>query len=206
MTHDSIGLGEDGPTHQPVEHVASLRAMPNVLVFRPSDALETADAWAVALRQTSRPSVLCLTRQALPTLSGGSQENRVALGGYVLIEPERPRDITLIGTGSEVEIAAEAARLLAVDGVAAAVVSMPCQELFAEQTPAYQKAVLGCCPRVAVEAGVRFGWDRWIGSKGDFIGMHGFGASAPAADLYRHFGITATAVAEAARTAIGAAR
>ncbi len=202
MTHDSIGLGEDGPTHQPVEHVASLRAMPNLLVLRPADAIETADAWAVALQQSSRPSVLCLTRQALPTLSGGSEANRVAIGGYVLAEPAGPRDVTLIGTGSEVEIAVEAARLLAAAGIAAAVVLMPCQELFAEQTPSYQEAVLGDCPRVAVEAGVRFGWDRLIGLKGEFIGMCGFGASAPAADLYRHFGITPEAVAAAARTAI----
>jgi transketolase len=203
MTHDSIGLGEDGPTHQPVEHLASLRAMPGVLVLRPADAVETAEAWQVALSESTRPSVLCLTRQALPAVrTTPSDTNLVASGAYVLRDPDGPRDVTLLATGSEVAIAIAAAELLKNNGFNAAVVSMPCWELFEAQPPGYQRAVLGSAPRVAVEAAIRLGWDRWIGLNGAFVGMCGFGASAPADDLYRHFGITPAAVAAAALRAI----
>jgi transketolase len=203
MTHDSIGLGEDGPTHQPVEHIASLRAMPNLAVFRPADAVETAEAWQAALGLTDRPSVLCLTRQGLPTLrTAHSSENLVAGGAYVLREADGDRDVTLLATGSEVEIAVKARNALAAEGIRAAVVSMPCWELFEAQPKSYQDEVLGTAPRVAVEAAVEFGWHRWIGSGGAFIGMKSFGASAPATDLYRHFGITAEAVVDAAKATL----
>jgi transketolase len=199
MTHDSIGLGEDGPTHQPVEHLASLRAIPNLLVFRPGDAVETAEAWDCALRAEANPSVLCLSRQALPAFREIIGEtNLVAFGAYVVIEPEDGRDVTLIATGSEVSIALEAARLLAKDGVRAAVVSAPCFELFRRQSREYRTAVLGRVPRVGVEAAIEGDWARWLGDGGEFVGMTGFGASAPAEVLYREFGITAQAVATAA--------
>jgi transketolase len=203
LTHDSIGLGEDGPTHQPVETVASLRALPNLLVFRPADAVETAEAWAVALAEEHTPSALALTRQATRPLRLTESENLTAKGAYVLREAEGPRDVTLLATGSEVELAVAAAELLAAEGKKAAVVSMPCWELFERQDAAYRKSVLGTAPRVGVEAALRFGWDRWLGDNSAFIGMHGFGASAPAPELYKHFGITAEAVAEAAKKLIG---
>jgi transketolase len=199
MTHDSIGLGEDGPTHQPVEHLASLRAIPNLLVFRPADAVETAEAWDCALQADRQPSILCLSRQALPTFRSDTRGvNKVALGAYLVACPEGPRDVTLIATGSEVAIAIDAARLLAKDGIRAAVVSAPCLELFAKQSSEYRSTVLGRCPRVGVEAAVEGGWARWIGESGEFVGMTGFGASAPASVLYRQFGITPEAVAAAA--------
>jgi len=205
MTHDSIGLGEDGPTHQPVEHLAMLRATPNTLVFRPADAVETAECWQLALEAAERPSVLALSRQGLPTLrTAHTEKNLSGQGAYVLREADGARDVTLIATGSEVEIAMKAADLLLGDGIKAAVVSMPCWELFEAQDAATQAAVLGEAPRVAVEAAARFGWDRWIGPNGRFIGMAGFGASAPAPQLYEHFGITPAAVAAAARTIINA--
>jgi transketolase len=200
MTHASIGLGEDGPTHQPVEHYAALRAIPDVLVFRPADAVETAEAWGAALEINDRPSVLCLTRQALPALrTEPTPYNMTNFGAYVLREPEGGRDVTLLATGSEVSMAVEAADMLAKDGVKAAVVSMPCWELFRESPAHYKDEVLGSAPCVAVEAGIRQGWDEWIGRDGEFIGMSSFGASAPADQLYRHFGITAENVAAAAR-------
>jgi transketolase len=200
MTHDLIGLGEDGPTHQPVEHLAALRAMPNLNVFRPADGVETAECWALALAQAQTPSVLALSRQALPTLRRtAGRENLSARGAYVLAEPNGARQVTLLGTGSEVSLALAARDLLAQQGVAAAVVSMPCWELFAEQDEAYRRQVLGDAPRVAVEAASGFGWERWLGARGRFVGMTGFGASAPGGDAYKHFGITAEAVAEAAR-------
>jgi transketolase len=203
LTHDSIGLGEDGPTHQPVEHLAALRAIPNLLVFRPGDAVETAESWQAALAQPDRPSVLALTRQAVPTLRTEiGAENLSAKGGYVLREPAGARDVTLLATGSEVETAAIAADLLAAEGVKAAVVSLPCWELFELQSEDYRRAVLGTAPRVGVEAALRFGWDRWLGEKSAFVGMHSFGASAPAPDLFKHFGITAEAVADAAKSLI----
>ena len=199
LTHDSIGLGEDGPTHQPVEHLAMLRATPNLLVFRPADAVETAECWQAALEARTCPSALALSRQALPTVrTTHVDENLSARGAYVLREAAGARDVTLLATGSEVEIALVAADLLAARGVKAVVVSMPCWELFERQSDAYQHSTLGSAPRVAVEAAARFGWDRWLGARGRFVGMNGFGASAPAGDLYKHFGITAEAVAAAA--------
>jgi transketolase len=207
MTHDSIGLGEDGPTHQPVEHLASLRAIPNLLVFRPGDAVETAEAWDCALRAEANPSVLCLSRQALPAFreaAGGA--NLVALGAYVVIEPAGGRDVTLIATGSEVSIALEAANLLAKDSVRAAVVSAPCFDLFRKQSSEYRAEVLGSTPRIGVEAAVEGDWARWLGDSGEFVGMTGFGASAPAELLYREFGITAEAVAKAAQRSIARPR
>jgi transketolase len=207
MTHDSIGLGEDGPTHQPVEHLASLRAIPNLLVFRPADAVETAEAWDCALRAKQQPSILCLSRQALPTFrSDAKGMNKVALGAYLVACPEGPRDVTLIATGSEVATALEGARLLAGDGIRAAVVSAPCFELFARQSSQYRATVLGNCPRVGVEAAVAGDWFRWIDASGEFVGMTGFGASAPANVLYREFGITPEAVASAATRCIARSR
>ena len=203
MTHDSIGLGEDGPTHQPIEHAAMLRATPNIDVYRPADIIETAEAWELALQSTDRPSVLVLSRQNLPMLrQAHTATNRSARGAYLLRETAGKRDVTLIATGSEVEIAVNAAEQLAEQGIAAAVVSMPCWEKFEEQDPKYRADVLGSAPRIAIEALARMGWDRWIGENGAFIGMNGFGASAPAPDLYRHFNITADAVAETARRLI----
>jgi transketolase len=198
LTHDSIGLGEDGPTHQPVEHLAALRAMPNLNVFRPADAIETAECWEIALSSRKTPSVLSLSRQNLPTLDRPVDENLSARGAYVLREAQGRRDVTLLATGSEVEIALAAADILQTQGLRAAVVSMPCWELFEAQPAAYRAEILGAAPRVAVEAAVRLGWDRWLGERAAFVGMTGFGASGPATDLYRHFGITAAAVAGAA--------
>jgi transketolase len=203
MTHDSIGLGEDGPTHQPVEHLASLRAIPNLLVFRPADALETAEAWDCALRTETSPSILCLSRQALPAFRESKAEaNLVALGAYVVVEPEGARDVTLIATGSEVSIALQAAKMLAEQGVRAAVVSAPCFELFRPQSREYRAKVLGRGPRVGIEAAVEGCWPRWLGDDGEFVGMTGFGASAPAEALYREFGITPETVAIAAKRSI----
>ncbi|MEX0745679.1 MAG: transketolase [Phycisphaeraceae bacterium] len=200
MTHDSIGLGEDGPTHQPIEHLAALRAMPNLNVMRPADSVECAECWELALLAKDTPTILALTRQGLPLLrTSPTKENLSAKGGYVLIEPRGKREVTLIGTGSELSLAVEAAKALEGEGIKAAVVSMPCFELFATQDESYRNAALGTAPRVAVEAAVEFGWDKWLGPDGAFVGMRGFGASAPAQDLYKHFGITASAVAAAAR-------
>ena len=207
MTHDSIGLGEDGPTHQPVEHLAALRAIPNLLVFRPADAVETAEAWDCALRAATSPSVLCLSRQAVPTFRElGGEANLVALGAYVAIEPEGGRDVTLIATGSEVSLALKAAKLLENDGIRAAVVSAPCFDLFRRQSSEYRAEVLGPAPRVGIEAAIEGDWARWLGDTGEFVGMTGFGASAPAETLYREFGITAEAVAVAAMRCIARTR
>ncbi|MBC8130685.1 MAG: transketolase [Rhizobiaceae bacterium] len=200
LTHDSIGLGEDGPTHQPIEHLAMLRATPNILVFRPADAIETAEAWEIAMTETSRPSVLSLSRQNLPTVRAGDvAENRSRKGAYVLREAEGTRQVTILATGSEVEIALAGADKLKAEGIHAAVVSMPSWELFAEQDDAYRASVLGTAPRIAIEAAARFGWDRWIGESGRFIGMTSFGASGPAPKLYEHFGITADAIVATAK-------
>ena len=203
MTHDSIGLGEDGPTHQPVEHLAMLRATPNMNVFRPADTVETAEAWEIALTSQKTPSVLALTRQNLPTVrTEHKNKNMVAQGAYVLADAEGKRQAILMATGSEVSIAMEARDLLQAEGIGTRVVSMPCWELFEEQEESYRKRVLPGGPvRVAIEAGIRFGWDRWLfGERGKreksgFVGMHGFGASAPAERLYKEFGITAEATA-----------
>jgi len=200
MTHDSIGLGEDGPTHQPVEHLASLRAMPNLNVFRPCDAVEVAECWELALRAEDTPSVIALTRQGLPTLRDAHwEENASARGAYILSDVEGQRAVTLLASGSEVSIAMEAQSLLQEEGIPAAVVSIPCWEMFERQSNDYRNAVLGDVPVIACEAAADFGWERWIGDRGDFVGMQGFGASAPAGDLYNHFGITAAAIADAAR-------
>ncbi len=199
LTHDSIGLGEDGPTHQPVETLASLRAIPNLFVFRPADAMETAECWDMAVRRADGPSVLALSRQNLPALRDDAGENRCARGAYVLAEAEGARDVTLIATGSEVSLAIEARAQLAEAGIKAAVVSMPCWELFALQDVGYQDSVLGTAPRVGIEAALAFGWERWLGARSAFVGMTGFGASAPADQLYAHFGITPAAVVAAAR-------
>ncbi len=199
LTHDSIGLGEDGPTHQPVEHLASLRAMPGVFMFRPADAMETAETWELAIRRADGPSLIALSRQALPCLRTDTGENRTARGGYVMAEAEGARQATLIATGSEVAIAMAAREQLAVDGIAVAVVSLPCWELFAMQDEPYRASVLGGVLRVGVEAGVQLGWDRWIGQDGIFIGMSSFGASAPFEELYKEFGITADAITAAVK-------
>jgi transketolase len=203
LTHDSIGLGEDGPTHQPVETLASLRAIPGLCVFRPADALETAECWELAVKRADGPSVLALTRQNLPTLRTEAGENRAARGGYVLAEAEGPRQATLIATGSEVHLAMEARAALAAEGIAAAVVSLPCWELFALQDESYRAEVLGSAPRLGIEAAIGMGWERWLGPDGVFIGMSGFGASAPAEDLFRHFGITAEALVAAVKRRLG---
>jgi transketolase len=207
MTHDSIGLGEDGPTHQPVEHLASLRAIPNLLVFRPGDAVETAQAWDCALRAETSPSVLCLSRQALPAFRDATDNvNRVARCAYVVVEPDDGRDVTLIATGSEVSIALEASKLLAADNIRAAVVPAPCFDLFRQQTLEYRAEVLGTAPRIGVEAAVEGDWARWLGDSGQFVGMNGFGASAPAEKLYREFGITPAAIVAAAERCITRSR
>ena len=206
MTHDSIGLGEDGPTHQPIEHLASLRAMPNLLLFRPADAVETVECWELALANAERPSVLALTRQGVPCLRAGAggngTGNACARGGYVLREASggTPR-VVLLATGSECAIADEARQTLEADGVPTRLVSLPCWALFDEQEPAYREGVLGGADtvRIAVEAASPFGWERYVGPAGAIVGMRGFGASAPAKDLYAHFGITADAVVAAAK-------
>jgi transketolase len=201
MTHDSIGLGEDGPTHQPVEHLAALRAMPGLYVCRPADPVETAECWALALERRDGPSLLALTRQSLPLLRREPDaENRSARGAYVLAEADGERQVTLLATGSEVSVAIAAREALAQGGIRAAVVSMPCWEIFDKTPTEYQDAVLGSAPRVGVEAAVRFGWDRWLGPRGAFIGMQGFGASAPGESLFPHFGITPEKIAQAARS------
>ena len=193
MTHDSIGLGEDGPTHQPVEHLAALRAMPRLRTYRPCDGVETAECWQLALTSDDRPAVLALSRQNLPTLRcNGASENYAALGAYILVPSERQRQVTLLASGSEVAIAVEAQKTLEAEGIATAVVSMPCWELFLEQPAHYRDEVLGPgAMRVAVEAASGFGWERWTTLDGPVVSLRDFGASAPAKDLYAHFGITA---------------
>jgi transketolase len=199
MTHDSIGLGEDGPTHQPVEHLASLRAMPNLLVLRPADAVETAECWKAALMEKRTPSVLALSRQktAAVRTSGGDLALK---GAYELAPADGPAQATVFASGTEVAIAMAARELLKAEGIAARVVSTPCWELFERQDAAYRAQVIGRAPvRVAVEAAVRQGWERFIGEDGGFVGMTGFGASAPAERLYKEFGITPEAVAAEVR-------
>ena len=201
LTHDSIGLGEDGPTHQPVETLASLRAIPNLNVFRPGDAVEVAECWEIAVSTENTPSAISLTRQGIPTLrKDAAGENQCAKGGYIISAADGDAVVTLMATGSEVSVAVKAQELLAAEGIAANVVSMPCWELFDAQPAAYRASVLGeNTVKVAVEAAVSMGWDKYIGPNGAFIGMSGFGASAPAGDLFKHFGITAEAVAAAAK-------
>lgn len=212
MTHDSIGLGEDGPTHQPVEHVAISRATPNTYVFRPADTIETAESWEIALTAKQTPSVLSLTRQGVPTVrTKHTTKNLTSQGGYVLADSEGKRQAILIATGSEVSIAMAARELLQAEGIGTRVVSMPCMELFDAQDEAYRKRILPAGPvRVGIEAGVRDGgWDKYLlGNRGReqkqaFVGMDGFGASAPANVLYEKFGITAEAVAEKVKALLG---
>jgi transketolase len=206
MTHDSIGLGEDGPTHQPVEHLAALRAMPNMRVFRPADAVETAECWQLALENTTGPTVLALSRQSLtPARATASAENLCSHGGYELVAAKGEARVSLYASGSEVEIAVAAQKELAGRGIATRVVSVPSLELLLAQPADLRKAIIGQAPvKIAIEAAVRFGWDAVIGPDGDFIGMHSFGASAPAKALYKHFGITAEAVVEAASKRLSA--
>ena len=195
MTHDSIGLGEDGPTHQPIEHLASLRAMPNLLVMRPADAVETAECWELALRQQDRPTVLALTRQNLPQLRLEAGGNLSAKGGYRIKAAEGPRKVVILASGSEVEIAVACAAKLEAGGVGADVVSMVCTELFDEQDAAYRADILpDDALIVSIEAASTFGWQRYTGTHGLNIGIDSFGASAPIADLYAHFGLTADAI------------
>ncbi len=205
MTHDSIALGEDGPTHQPVEHLAALRAIPGLLVLRPCDGIETAECWQISLENQNHPSLLALSRQELPTVRGADAgpENRCAQGGYVLAEAEGGvRDVTLLATGSEVSLALTARDTLKAEGIKAAVVSLPCWSLFDAQDGAYRNAVLGTAPRVGIEAGLRLGWGAYLRPNDAFVGLSGFGASAPAEDLARHFGLTPEAVVTAAKGAV----
>ncbi|MDC3234835.1 transketolase [Candidatus Puniceispirillum sp.] len=204
MTHDSIGLGEDGPTHQPVEHLAALRAIPNLFVFRPGDAIETAEAWQTALEAKSTPSVLALSRQGLEQFrSGDMRENKTAKGAYVATDCDGDRQITLIASGSEISIAITAQTMLADAGISAAVISVPCLDLFLMQDKNYRMHVLGTAPRIAIEAGLQQCWDGLLSDDDVFIGMTSFGASAPIDDLYNHFGITADAVVAAAKDQLG---
>jgi transketolase len=205
MTHDSIGLGEDGPTHQPVEHLAALRAIPNLLVFRPCDAVETAECWQLALEAKDRPSILALTRQNLPQLRNRLDDDNIcARGAYEIAGPDGRSDVSIFATGSEVAIAVDGAKLLAQQGVAARVISVPCFELFLAQSEDYRRGIVGDARvNIGVEAAVRQGWDAVIGSDGVFIGMNSFGASAPFKELYKKFGITAEAIAHAALAKLG---
>ncbi len=206
MTHDSIGLGEDGPTHQPVEHFAALRAIPNLTFFRPADVTETLECWQLALEDRTGPSVLALTRQNLPAQRKTFEENNLcARGAYVLIDNDDDNAVTIFASGSEVEIAVEAHKDLSEAGIAARVVSVPAFELFEAQSDDYKAAVIGSGNvKIAVEAGIRMGWDRFIGTDGLFVGMTGFGASAPYKELYEHFGITKDAVVAAVKEKLGA--
>ncbi len=209
MTHDSIGQGEDGPTHQPVEHLASLRAMPNLTVFRPADAVETLECWELALSRSKGPSLLVLSRQAVPQVRGGQPgaavPNMCVNGAYVMRSFGGARDVTLLATGSEVALAIEAAEVLAAEGLGVAVVSMPSWELFEAQSTDYRLRTLGKAPRIAVEAAGKFGWTRYVASEDDVIGLTGFGASAPAQVLYEKYGITRDAIVARARVLLGAA-
>ncbi len=203
LTHDSIGLGEDGPTHQPVETIASLRAIPNLNVFRPADAMETSECWDIALANKDTPSVLALSRQGVPANRTDTEQNKSALGAYVLAEAEGgARKVTLLGTGAEIGIALEARETLQKAGIPTAVISVPCFELFDAQDAAYRSAVLGTPGgvRVAVEAAIGQGWDKYLGDNGSFVGMTGFGASGPAGQLFEHFGINAENVVAAAKS------
>ncbi|WP_459698268.1 transketolase [Acidisoma sp. C75] len=208
MTHDSIGLGEDGPTHQPVEHLAAMRAMPNLGVYRPGDPIETAECWEMVLEQPHTPAFLALSRQPMPLLRReAGTENKSARGGYVLQEAEGgPRQVTLFATGSELHLAVEARTALQAEGIPTAVVSMPSWYHFEKQDAAYRKSVIGSNKaRVAVEAAVQLGWERYIGDHGRFVGMHSFGASGKIGDVYKKFGITAEAVVAAAKESLSEA-
>ena len=202
MTHDSIGLGEDGPTHQPVETIAGLRAIPNLTVLRPCDAVETAEAWEIAASSQTSPVLLALSQQGLPVVRETVSEENLTANGAYLIREAGDRDVTMIATGSEVENALNAAEILAADGIRTAVVSAPSFEHFKQQDADYQASVLGTAPRVGIEAAVQQGWDMFLRPSDTLVGMTGFGASAPGNQLYEHFGITAQAVANHAKSMI----
>jgi transketolase len=203
MTHDSIGVGEDGPTHQPVEHLAALRAIPNLTVIRPADAVETAEAWEIALHNDKGPTLLAFSRQDVPTLRADhTSENLVSRGAYEMAGGAGAK-VTILASGSEVSLAMQSREIMQADGVAVRVVSMPSWKLFEQQSETYREQVLGPgTVKVAVEAAVREGWDRYIGAHGRFVGMHGFGASGPYKNVYKHFAITPEAVADAVRSAL----
>ena len=197
-------MGEDGPTHQPVEHVASLRAIPNLYVFRPADAIETAECWELSVERTEGPSLHALTRQGLPPVRSSADKNMCSRGGYVLKAGAGADDIVLLASGSEVHLAVEAHKTLADQGISARVVSVPCMDLFLDQDEKYIRSVIGKdLPKIAIEAGIRQGWDGLIGRNGGFVGMNSFGASAPGAALFEHFGITADAVVAKAKDMLG---
>lgn len=206
MTHDSIGLGEDGPTHQPVEHLASFRAMPNINVFRPCDAVETLESWELALQSRHTPSILALTRQKTKQLRTGNEDaaNKVSLGAYIIKECIADLKVTIFATGSEVSIAIDVANKLENEEIGVRVISVPCMDLLWEQEPEYQM-MLTCNSslKVAIEAACRFGWERLIGSHGLFFGVDGFGHSAPASDLYKHFGLTVEHISNRILSTIG---
>lgn len=203
FSHDSIGVGSNGPTHQPVEILASFRAMPNMKVFRPADAVETAEAWALAMEATDGPSLFALSRQPADQVRDNCTENLTARGAYVLHEADGARDITLMASGTEVGLAVAARQALAGMGLQAAVVSMPCWELFDAQDADYRASVIGTAPRIGIEAAMKFGWERWLREDDHFIGMSGFGASDQSAKLYEHFGISVDAIVTAATTMAG---
>jgi len=201
---DSIGVGEDGPTHQPVEHLASLRAIPNCYTYRPADAVEVAECYELALQNKTAPSIMALTRQGVPAVRDDASKNMSERGGYVIRAGKGADDIVLLATGSEVHIAIEAADTLETNGISARVVSIPCLDLFMEQDEKYIRSILGKdLPKIAVEAGIRQGWDGLIGRKGGFVGMESFGASAPGAELFKHFGITTEAIVKLAKSMVG---
>jgi len=203
MTHDSIGVGEDGPTHQPVEHLAALRAIPNLTVIRPADAVETAEAWEIALNNDKGPTLLAFSRQDVPTLrTDHTSDNLVRRGAYEIAASPGAK-VTILASGSEVDLAMQAREIMQAEGVAVRVVSMPCWKLFEQQSETYREQILGPgTAKVAVEAAVREGWDRYIGAHGRFVGMHGFGASGPYKDVYKHFALTPEVVADAVRAAL----
>lgn len=204
MTHDSIGVGEDGPTHQPVEHVASLRAIPNLYVFRPADAIETAECWELSVERSKGPSLHALTRQGLPPVRDDASKNMCTRGAYVLVPGAGADDIVLLASGSEVHLAVQAHKDLATKGISARVVSVPCMDLFLDQEENYIRSVIGKdLPKIAIEAGIRQGWDGLIGRSGGFIGMDSFGASGPGAELFSHFGITSDAIVAKAQEILG---
>lgn len=190
LTHDSIGVGEDGPTHQPIEHLASYRAMPNILTFRPCDVVETAEAWQIAITSEKTPSILALSRQNVPTIRKNAKENMSQKGGYIISEAKNTPVATVIATGTEVSLAIKAQQNLAEENIHINVVSMPCCELFDKQSNEYKRNVLGSKPRIAIEAGAQYGWERYVGENGIIIGLNDFGASGKGDDVYKHFGIT----------------
>jgi len=204
MTHDSIGVGEDGPTHQPVEHVGSLRMIPNLNVYRPADAVEAAECWKLALSTKTTPSVMALSRQKTAAVRNSGAENLSAKGAYEVSPASAPAKVSIFASGTEVALAVAAQKTLEADGIPTRVVSTPCWELFDQQSAKYQAEVIGKAPvRIGVEAALGFGWQRFIGEDGIFVGMKGFGASAPAERLYAEFGITAEAVVAAAKARLG---